>query len=65
MYISMPADKLEELLQAAYVDGFEDGAAAGAEQGPKASSSEADWLESVTADQFDALKERVRNGGRV
>ena len=66
---------LEQLLQAAYEDGHEDGVLAMVEANgldePARNDATGkfacpdDWTNSVTADHFEALTQRVRNGGTV
>lgn len=66
MRIVLDSDRLEELLRAAYIDGFDDGRgipAKGDTADPTDAMAAEEWPDSVTADQLDALKERVRNGG--
>ena len=75
MNLTLTAEQLKELLQASYVDGYEDGVCMA--QDPIAHVREAlnrigptecgrdSFPTSVTADQHDALLTRVRNGGRV
>jgi len=59
MFINITATRLEELLKAAYLDGLDDGACEAYVKG-----TDKVWKESVTADQLDALKQRVRDGGQ-
>ncbi len=54
--IKLDAERLEELLRAAYQDGFEDGHNADAD------FEAFDWAHSVTKDEFKALVQRVRDG---
>ncbi len=54
--IKLDAERLEELLRAAYQDGFEDRHNADADFEP------IDWAESVSKDEFNALVQRVRDG---
>lgn len=59
MLIRMTDERLEELLRDAYLDGYEDGCAP-----DRRPSADELWNIAVTKDQFDALKERVHNGGQ-
>jgi len=67
MYISIPKDVLKEIMKECYADGFDDGAWVGTQitKDDVDREVEARWPDSVSADKFDAIVEKVRNGGRL